>query len=306
MSTDFLVSIIIPAYNAHKTIAACIDSVRSQTYKNIEIIVVDDGSTDNTAQLLKTSYPDIQCISIPHSGSPGYARNRGIERATGLYIGFIDADDYWDTAVIDELLKGFEKNPNAMLSYGTLNYDGGAHDGENVHTFRTPYEGYVFTKLLRKNFIQMHPVLIKRSILQITGSFDESLNVDIAEDYDLWLRIAYRYQVVFCPAARGFYRIAENSQFHKITLIKRNQDILKVMLKMKRMFRVRHPELYKRMAVLYETLGRHYLANQQFFSSLFSYLLCVWYGIAFLTTQSQNIEPSKNTQDNPINPSDGR
>ena len=286
MSTQLLVSIIIPAFNAEETIEHCINSVLSQTYSTIEVIVVDDGSHDRTATIVKSQYPNIKCISIPHNGSPGYVRNRGVMQATGFYIGFIDADDYWDPIVIEELLDGFKRNPNAMLSYGTLTYDGGEHDGENVHALRTPHEGYVFSKLLRKNFIQMHPALLKRSILSKTGCFDETLNVDIAEDYDLWLRITYYYPVVFCANARGYYRIAPHSQFHRIDLIKRNKDILKVMYKIKRQFNLRHPALYKRVAVLYETLGRHYLTNHKVFLSLYSYVCCAWYAILYILTQS--------------------
>ncbi len=296
MNANLLVSIIIPAYNAEQTIAECIDSVINQTYKSIEIIVIDDGSTDSTTEIMKSNYPDIKYIKILHNGSPGYVRNRGIEHAKGFYIGFIDADDYWDTTVVEELLRAFQRNPKAMLSYGTLTYSGGKHDGESVHTLRTPYEGHVFSRLIQKNFIQMHPALLKRSILAKTGSFDEALNVDIAEDYDLWLRITYHYPVVYAGNARGYYRIAPNSQFHSIDLIKRNKDILKVLFKIKRKFKLHHWALYKRLAVLYETLGRHYLTNQQIFSSLGSYLCCAWYAVCFILTRSNDDLTSSNQE----------
>lgn len=289
MSISELISVIIPAYNVEDTITECIESVQNQTYKNTEIIVVDDGSTDQTANIIKTSFSGVTLISIPHKGSPGYVRNRGIKRARGAYISFIDADDYWEPDVLDILMDGFARNPDAMLSYGTLRYQGGGHSGTDVHTLRSAYDGYVFDKLLRKNFIQMHPVLVKRKAFDTSGWFDESLDVSIAEDYDLWLRIAYHFQVVYCPQAKGYYRIREGSQFHKTDLIRRNNDIMAVLYKMKNKLGVRHPALYKRMAVVYATLGRHYLADQQLFHSLGAYIKSAFYvGRYFFADSSNN------------------
>lgn len=117
-----LVSVIIPAYNAERTIVSCLDSVCLQTYSNLEIIVVDDGSTDQTLALLNTYQQDHTgcrlCIFTQKNAGPSVARNHGIAEAKGEFIAFLDADDQWYRDKIESQLKVFYSDEKVALEIG--------------------------------------------------------------------------------------------------------------------------------------------------------------------------------------------
>ena len=110
------VSVIIPIYNSEKYIKECLDSIINQTYKNLEIIIVNDVSTDNSIDIIK-QYKDkrIKIVNLNYNSGVAIARNRGIEEATGDYICFIDADDYWDLAKIEKQIKFIEENNYSFI-----------------------------------------------------------------------------------------------------------------------------------------------------------------------------------------------
>lgn len=194
-----LVSVIIPAYNAEAYILHTLNSVLSQTYKNIEVVVVDDGSRDGTVQIVETIIQkDDRVILLrqPNSGV-SVARNRAIEKSRGEYIAPIDADDIWYSQKI-------EKQVNCMLHEGTstglvyawsvqINKKGLLTGGYSAF----PIEGDVFPALIMCNFIGNGSVpLIRRVCFDRIGGYNT--HVEPCEDYDLQLRIAefYKYRVV--------------------------------------------------------------------------------------------------------------
>ena len=156
-----LVSVIIPAYNASKTIIGCLDSVYEQTYRNLEVIVVDDGSKDDTLSILRQyaqEHNDLtfQIYSIPNSG-PASARNYGIEHSKGEYIAFLDSDDQWNKTKIEKQIACFQKYPKVdLLGCG---YSIGRKEGLNATGMKLISK----RKLLLSNCFLTPCVLLKRS-----------------------------------------------------------------------------------------------------------------------------------------------
>lgn len=180
-----LVSVVIPAYNAAETIVECLESVRAQTYKNLEVLVVNDGSTDNTLTILKqyaSVHKDLnlKIYSIENSG-PASARNYAIARSEGEYVAFLDSDDRWASDKMEKQMAYFFCYPElGMLgcgyTIGTKRYD---DEKDFVWISRR--------RFLVKNFYRTPCVVIKRSLLD---SFQFEDGRKYSEDYHLWLLIA--------------------------------------------------------------------------------------------------------------------
>jgi glycosyltransferase involved in cell wall biosynthesis len=183
-----LVSIIIPCYNAEKWIDKCIDSALSQTYRPIEVIVIDDGSTDNSLAIIKKYGNKIRWVSYDNGG-PSVARNRGIKLSRGKYIQFIDADDYISSAKVKEHLE-FLETSNADIVYGDWCNQYHKADGS------VELSDYKINELtddmlyytIAYNKIHSGSCLYKRECIEKILGFDESLR--IAEDYDFFIRLA--------------------------------------------------------------------------------------------------------------------
>lgn len=188
-----LVCVIIPTYNNGEFLPIAIDSVISQTHSNIEIIVVNDGSTDNTDEVVKGYLDDIIYIKLKNSG-PAAARNTGMRSAHGKYIAFLDADDIWLPGKIEEQVNVFHSNPDVTLVYTRMTeFD--HTSGEILREFpKKTYSGRIFDNLLTENFILLSSVLIKTSILKEMGGFDENLHT--AEDTNLYLKIAKEFDII--------------------------------------------------------------------------------------------------------------
>ncbi|CAD5937884.1 glycosyltransferase [Planktothrix agardhii] len=204
-----LISVIIPAYNAEKTIEETIYSVLNQTFFDLELIVINDGSKDSTLEIIsKFTEPRLKVFSYPNSGA-NYARNRGLEKASGEYISFIDADDLWTPDKLELQLKALQENPEAKVAYSWTNCidesskflrQGG----------RVIINGDAYLHLLVANFLEngSNP-LIHRDAFATVGKFDESL--EAGQDHDMWLRLAKHYQYIGVPKAQILYRQSSNS-----------------------------------------------------------------------------------------------
>ncbi|MBE9126713.1 MULTISPECIES: glycosyltransferase [unclassified Coleofasciculus] len=203
------ISVIIPAYNASKTIKETVESVLNQTFSDFELIVINDGSTDSTSEIISTIKDErLKVFSYPNTGVAA-SRNRGVSQALGEYISFLDADDLWTPDKLETQLKALQENPPAAVAYSWTDWIDefgqflrpGGHFTEN---------GDVYVKLLLKDFIESgsNP-LIRRQALTEVGGFDESLA--FAEDWDLWLRLAAQYSFVAIPSPQILYRISPNS-----------------------------------------------------------------------------------------------
>lgn len=193
-------SIVIPTLNRAHLVTRAIKSVLTQTYQDFEIIVVDDGSIDETEKVIKScNNKRIKYIKHKKTKGPGAARNTGIEAAIGYYIAFLDSDDEWLPTKLEKQINLFKKTTfNAGLIYcGVAHID---QINRNVKEKWIPkYRGYTFKKNLSENFVVSgsSTVIVQRKALEKAGKFDESLTS--CEDWDLWIRIAKYYEFDFVP-----------------------------------------------------------------------------------------------------------
>ena len=199
-----VVSVIIPAYNAGVYLKETLESALAQTYTSLEIIVVDDGSTDDTASLVKSFGERVKLVSQKNAGCSA-ARNTGIRNATGDLVAFLDSDDLWAPEKLSTQVSVFK--PHEGFNYTNRSNFGilGAlseHQSDGVKH----HNGMIFERLLEEgNFVTTSSVLMERSWCLELGTFRESLKV--AEDWDLWLRSCERKPVSFCQQSLVRYRI---------------------------------------------------------------------------------------------------
>ncbi len=197
---DNTVSVIIPTYNAASYILETIDSVLQQTYPIEEIIVVDDGSTDETRQIL-APYSTTNKIRYYYkeNGGPASARNFGIAQARGTYIAFIDADDLWTPQKIAFQI--------TQSSSDTIVYSRRFFIHSQKEDPSPLFGGSILPNLIKNNCITNSSVLIPRSIIAQVGPFNESRELIGLEDYEYWVRsAALNYKFTYCDAALVGYR----------------------------------------------------------------------------------------------------
>lgn len=206
-----LISVIIPAYNAEKTIQETIESVLKQTFSDFELILINDGSCDSTLDIVESiQAPRLKVLSYTNSGSVAVSRNRGLSHASGEFIAFLDADDLWTPDKLEAQLSALQQNPQAAVAYSWV--DRIDESGKFLrHGRRVNLTGDVYAELLLGNFLQngSNPLIRKQALCEV-GGFDESLLN--AEDQDLYLRLAARYHFVAVPSTQILYRISSKSK----------------------------------------------------------------------------------------------
>jgi glycosyltransferase involved in cell wall biosynthesis len=204
------ISVIIPVYNRELLLSEAIESALSQTYKNFEIIIIDDGSTDGSRDIIQSyhqRYPAIiKTARISNSG-PAAARNYGASLAAGDLLSFLDSDDIWSPNKLELQAKTMERSPQFVLIYAFYKhfFENGQRENNNelVRTKEAP-QGNILSKLLMSCFISTITVLLKKNIFLEMGGFNELIH--IGEDYDLWLRIANKHQIGCVPEVLAWYR----------------------------------------------------------------------------------------------------
>ncbi|MDJ0736162.1 MAG: glycosyltransferase [Nostocaceae cyanobacterium] len=203
------ISVVIPVFNGESTIFKTINSVLEQTFKNLEIIVINDGSTDATLDIIQ-SINDVrlQVFSYANAGL-ATSRNRGIEKANGDFISFIDADDLWTVDKLEVQYQVLQNNQNASVAYSWTDYID--ETGNFLKAGRRIIaNGDVYSQLLLRNFLEngSNPLISKEAINAV-GGFDQTLAA--AEDWDMWLRLAAKYEFVCVEKPQILYRISTNS-----------------------------------------------------------------------------------------------
>ncbi len=185
------ISVIIPSFNRIQTLIRVIESVLSQHSVVDEIIVVDDGSEDNTAALVSQRYPNIKLIRQTNQGVSA-ARNTGIRQASFEWIALLDSDDCWLPEKISLIRQAQLQNPEYHLFHSDEIW---IRNGVRVNPMKRHGKngGWIFKSCLPLCVISPSAVVLRRSLLHTTGYFDESLPV--CEDYDLWLRICHAFPV---------------------------------------------------------------------------------------------------------------
>lgn len=204
-----LISVIIPAFNSEKTIKETINSVLNQTWSNLELIVINDGSQDLTLDIITSiKDPRLKVFSYTNAGVAA-SRNRGFAQAQGEFVSFLDADDLWTVNKLESQLKALQENPQAGVAYSWTD-----HIDENNQFLRggSHYDlsGDVYAELLKSNFLANGSnVLIRTQALIEVGGFNQSFTP--AEDWDMYLRLASRYHFVAVPVVQILYRITTAS-----------------------------------------------------------------------------------------------
>jgi glycosyltransferase involved in cell wall biosynthesis len=186
-----LVSVIIPTFNRAHCVAESIRSVLVQG--ELELIVVNDGSKDATVKEL-ASFSTIQVINLTENRGVSYARNKGLERARGSLICFLDSDDLWEEGKLKAQVQWMQVHPECMAVYTDEIW---IRNGVRVNPMKKhqKYSGDIFRRCLPLCIVSPSSVMLRKSILDEVGGFDELMPV--CEDYDLWLRIAVRYPFKF-------------------------------------------------------------------------------------------------------------
>lgn len=200
------ISVIIPTYNRSCIIREAIDSVLNQNYKNYEIIVVDDGSTDDTYSILEKYNGRIRYV-FQNNGGVGKARNTGIRLAKGNFIAFLDSDDLWDPEKLSFQLNFFRGNPGAYISYTKETWLKNNIRINQPQIYMPTADTDIISKLLNRCFIGASSVMVKRELFGLVGYFNEFFPV--CEDLDLWLRMAVKYPIYFIDRPLTVKRMGE-------------------------------------------------------------------------------------------------
>jgi len=191
------VSVVIPTYNRVHLLERALDSVLGQTLAADEIIVVDDGSTDNTVSTVKSLHPEVKLIQQDNLGVSA-ARNAGISAARYDWITLLDSDDIWHENKLERQMSALKNDPEYLICHSDEIW---IRDGVRVNQMNKHKKtgGYIFQHCLPLCAISPSAVMIHRSLFEEIGLFDETLPA--CEDYDLWLRICSRYPVLFIDEA---------------------------------------------------------------------------------------------------------
>lgn len=200
------VSVIVPAFNAAPYLKETLDSVFAQTRVPAEVIVVDDGSTDNTCEIARSYGPRVRLLQR-HQGGAAAARNLGASQSSGEWLAFLDADDVWVPTKLERQLALVDE-ATGLVYCDRMNI--GVTDGlpERQSDIQPLFDGDVFVDLLIKgNVITTSGVLLRADIFRELGGFDHDARLLPAEDWDLWLRVAARYRVRACRETLIRYRL---------------------------------------------------------------------------------------------------
>lgn len=184
-----MVSVIIPTFNRAPFLKKAIQSVLSQTLQDFELIVVDDGSEDNTASMVLNLAPEIRYIRQQNRG-PSAARNSGIRQAKGDLLAFLDSDDWWDNDKLAVQLLAMEEAPDFLVSHTQeVWYKNGRLLNQKDRHRKS--DGYIFERCLELCVVSMSTAMVRKGLFDAVGLFDETL--PCCEDYDFWLRVSAKY-----------------------------------------------------------------------------------------------------------------
>ena len=199
-----LVSVVVPAYNAEAFVGEAVESALAQSYRPIEVIVADDGSTDGTAEVVRAFGDPVRCFGQENQGPAG-ARNLALRHAGGEYVAFLDADDRWHPEKIRLQVETMEREPDL----GLLATRSGTASDINIPlpTGDVPVERVPFEALYIRNYFMTSSVMARREILDEVGGFDTQFFGP--EDYDMWLRLTTRAASGTLQAPLAYHRDVE-------------------------------------------------------------------------------------------------
>ena len=217
-STLPLVSVIIPTYNRSRLLRLAVESVLAQTYPHVEVIVVDDGSTDDTAKVMAQYAGRVTHIRQANQGVAA-ARNRGIQAASGEYLTCLDDDDLLLPTKLERQVRVLVSRPGIGLVHCRFYFANG--DGDNLYKAKLLPEGEILKELIGNNFIWSGAPLVRRHCFDRVGLFDEEIS-SVTADWEMWLRIAqagYRFACV--QEILGVYRVHQQSMMSDVAKLER-------------------------------------------------------------------------------------
>lgn len=252
---------VIPTYNYARFVCNAVDSVLAQTFADYEIIVVDDGSSDNTGEVLARYGNRIKYIRQENAGA-STARNTGIVLAQGKFVAFLDADDLWLPQKLEKQVRFLDDNPGFGMVFSDMSH---CVDGAMVHVaylrercYRYVAQGNIYNNLLREGFVFTPTVMLRRECFDLVGLFD--VRLCNCEDVDLWFRVADRYQIGFMDEP-----LAVRNQ-HGANVTGNSEDYLKApVLLMERLYaansdRERKTIINERLQSMFYNLGYYYFS----------------------------------------------
>jgi len=190
--TDISISVIVPTFNRKDMLSRALLSIFSQSHEPFEVIVVDNGSNDNTQEMLRDEFPKVRLLLEPEQGV-SRARNKGICEATGEWIAFLDSDDEWQPDKLEVQTREILGSENIISHTDELWYRNGVRvNPKNIHK---KSGGYIFDRCLELCCISPSSVMVKKTLFDEIGYFDEKLPA--CEDYDMWLRVCFKYPILF-------------------------------------------------------------------------------------------------------------
>lgn len=243
------ISVIIPTYNRADLLPRAINSVLNQTFQDFELIIVDDGSTDNTKQVVQefqNKDSRIKYIWQENSGGPAGPRNIGIRHSEGEYIAFLDSDDEWLLEKLEKQLKLFKNSKKKNLGFVgcnalIVNEKTGIKKKYNTPTYHN--DEIFFKKLLENNFIySVGSLMIRKEVFNNIGLYDESLTT--GEDWDLILRIAQKYSFDFIPKSLFIHHFHSSASLtNNVSVVIWDKNLRRILEKHKEYY-LAHPKVY--------------------------------------------------------------
>jgi glycosyltransferase involved in cell wall biosynthesis len=205
------VSVVIPNYNNAKFLIECLESALTQTLKPIEVIVVDDGSTDDSVQILEKYGNKIKLIKSIHKGA-SHARNLGMQSATGELIALLDSDDFWSSEKLADQVRHLESNELDLVYCGGVAFNS---TEQNIREFEPVYSGKVLIEFYKNPtsaiiVLGCSSAIFRKSLLESSGLFDEDFK-NASEDWDFFRRYCSFAKVGFVKDRHVNYRIHENN-----------------------------------------------------------------------------------------------
>lgn len=273
------VSVIVPAYNSEATVKATIQSILAQTFHDFELLIIDDGSTDGTAQVAQAIEDDRIRVLSYENGGLATARNRGIDEAQGELLSFIDADDLWTPEKLQDQVDALAANPEAAVAYSWTDYID-ENDQFLYPGGRDKHEGDIYAALFQQNFIESGSnLMVRAAALEDVGQF-EAEAIAVTEDWDLWLRLAMHYSFALVPKAQILYRVLPQSLSSNFK--RQERDTLKVMRdalarspqQLQPYYRASLSHLYRYLTFRTLSVGR---TRRQYLSGLRFYGLALFY-----------------------------
>jgi glycosyltransferase involved in cell wall biosynthesis len=210
------VSVVVTCYNYGKFVAESLESLQKQTFSDFEVIIVDDGSTDNSAEQICPYLKDCRFRYIKQkNGGQANAKNRGIKESTAEFIAFLDADDLWEPEKLEKQTPLFARQEMGVVysRAASIDPEGRPLPMHTLGQYLQPRRSKVTEYLIYDNFVPFSSAIVRKDCFNTFGVFDESLAMGI--DWDLWLRFSTKYQFDYCEEPYLLYRVGHSGQMSK-------------------------------------------------------------------------------------------